>query len=208
MKKKIAWLAVMAAILAASCNHAGSSANNNPDSSGSVKKPASSTETSAASAANSDDDGIVSFMINGQPAITTPSAQDRGHHACNYWQGTKVLTIYLDGYIAPDVYRQQMDIQVHNYTGQTGEMVVAYANYSRRDGYKKEYVYSAKKGTFKLNITQFELHDGSVGFKEGTISGTFEGDLDYIIPPDGSDLGKTQHITQGKFEKVKVIGLK
>jgi hypothetical protein len=207
MKKQIVLLPVALAMIIASCNSSGSSPGTSPDST-TGRTTVSTAGTANAAATGNDDHGIVSFMLNGQPAITTSSAKDRGHHACNYQQGTKVLTIYLQGYLTPDTYRQQMDIQVHNYTGQTGEMEVAYANYSRRDENRKEYVYSAKKGNFKLNISQFELHDGTLGLKEGTISGTFEGDLDYIIPPDGSELSKTQHITQGKFENVKAIGLK
>lgn len=153
------------------------------------------------------DTSQVSFEANGTASVKGDGDEQP---SASYMMGPGVLTIYVYGAIAPDKQRRQMSIQVTGYRGNEGDISVAAAVYTRKDEQGREYGYQAKANALKLKITDIELDDvpGSP-LKEGTISGTFEGEMQYAYPKkEGNPFTEPLKITNGKFSGVKIQGMK
>ena len=160
-----------------------------------------------------DNGGDVSFMINGVQASTLPTGENDTKHTATIYATNNMLTIYLHGYATPDVNREQLMIVAKNFNGKTGEVNNATAQYSRRDENKNEFIFGQRKeGVFKLTITKLESMADSGPLKKAMISGTFEGDMicETCFSADAkkSPLSQPQHITNGKFENVKLVYMK
>lgn len=192
MKKTL----LVALLLAAACD------DSKPRTTVSGSERASQGETAAPA-----DTSSVSFEANGAAAVKGDGEEVA---SASYMMGPGVLTIYLYGAVPPDKQRRQMSIQVTGYRGNEGDVAVAAAVYTRKDEQGREYGYQAKANALKLKITELELEDvpGSP-LKEGTISGTFEGDMQYPYPKkEGNPFTEPLKITNGKFSGVKVSGMK
>jgi hypothetical protein len=87
---------------------------------------------------------------------------------------------------------------------------VVAAAYARKDDAGHEFGYQAKAEELKVEITDFEIHDvANSPLREGTISGTFEGEMAYLHPKkEGNPYTEPLKITNGKFINVKVSSMK
>ncbi len=206
MKKNIIQPVLAVSVLLFSCN------SNSGKTDDGTKSNSTSTVTEPAKkeTATPGMGGTASFMLNGQPAITSGGSSDDGKHVAIFYNKDRILNVYLLGYIAPDTYRHQMMIMVKNFTpGTTGAVSNATAQFARKDETKREFIYgNRKEGSFKLSISKWEDAPSHGPLKQAIISGTFEGDMECETCFDpaikSSPFAQTHHFTEGKFENIRV----
>ncbi len=152
----------------------------------------------------------IAFEANGTAAATAPSGEDTFPAAASYVEPTGSLTIVMHGAVAPDTRRQQFSISINGFRGGTGKYPVVSAAFARKDDAGREFGYQAKAEELKVQITDFEIHDiAGSPLREGTISGTFEGEMAYLHPrKEGNPYTEPLKITNGRFTNVKVSGMK
>ena len=203
--KKLLSLLIVAAIISCNNNDTKNTTTNTTENKTTVASETKNTTTEKTDAA------VVSFMLNGQNAITAAGENDEAKQSATYQLNDKILDIYLQGYAAPDNHRHQLALFIKNFSGHAGEITNATAQFSRRDETKKDFIYGNRTaGSFKVTITRYDsLPSTNAYIKKAVMSGTFEGDMtcETCFDPavKSSPFAQVQHFTAGKFENVPVI---
>jgi hypothetical protein len=142
------------------------------------------------------DQSTVSVVIEGKQCSTVTTSSDAVPPSAQYFDDrTKAMNLTLMVGMDPEEIRGTMTVRLKTTpaVGETTSGTVEYGRITKKHG---EVAYTAK--AVKVLISQFETHavDGMPA-KQGTVSGTFEGEL-------VAKKGKKRLPLTGKFEKVTV----